>query len=110
MCLLVCSSYLSVCTWQKHNTIHGNLTEKLALSCKDNFEDKGRRSFFDVDNLAQITMAALTSAVESSCVVILFLDCQTHLSTWVVHELETAKAAAIPIIPVTKHGGVHVHD
>ena len=79
----------------------GNATEALALRVKDYLEDRGLPTFFDgaqvlsstsissdfvsfsvaVDNLKQVTMSALTLAVEKSCSVLLFLDSESMSST-----------------------------
>ena len=52
------------------------------------------------DDLTSITLAALTEAVQSSVMVILFLDDETHQSSWVIHEINTAKENGIPIVTV----------
>jgi hypothetical protein len=87
------------------------------IQAKDHLEFRGYKSFFDVDNLHTVTIAALTEAVQKSCAIILFLDDETTQSSWsdfipflttssnllsfrVVHELQTAKQYSIPIITV----------
>ena len=52
------------------------------------------------DDLTSITLDALTEAVKSSVMVILFLDDETHQSSWVIHEINTAKENGIPIVTV----------
>ena len=52
------------------------------------------------DDLTSITLDALTEAVQSSVMVILFLDDETHQSSWVIHEINTAKENGIPIVTV----------
>jgi hypothetical protein len=52
------------------------------------------------DDLTSITLDALTEAVKSSVMVILFLDDETHESSWVIHEINTAKENGIPIVTV----------
>jgi hypothetical protein len=56
--------------------------------------------FFDLDNLTSISMEALTTSICASAVLVVFLDSETHLSTWCVSELQTAYRFKIPIITV----------
>ena len=53
----------------------------LARGTVDVLNERKLVAFFDLDNLECISMEALTASIQASCVVVVFLDDETHL--WV---------------------------
>lgn len=72
-------------------------SESLAVALKDLLEVKGYQSFFDKDNLDQISQEVLDRSIRESCCLLVVLDDVTLNSEWCRAEIKTAHAAGIPI-------------
>merc|ERR1712070_761075 len=72
-------------------------SEGLAVALKDLLEVKGYQSFFDKDNLDQISQEVLDRSIRESCCLLVVLDDVTLNSEWCRAEIKTAHAAGIHI-------------
>ena len=72
-------------------------SETLAVSLKDILASKGYSSFFDKDNLDQISQEVLDQSIRESCCLLVVLDDVTLNSEWCRAEIKTAHAAGIYI-------------
>ena len=72
-------------------------SEGLAVALKDALKVKGYQSFFDKDNLDQISQEVLDRSIRESCCLLVVLDDVTLNSEWCRAEIKTAAAAGIPI-------------
>jgi hypothetical protein len=95
---------------QKKHSRNGNSTEGLARGAVDELTHHNLTGFFDVDHLTSISTTALTASIRASCVICLFLDTETHLSTWVLHELEVARQHHIGCIVIIDNDRYNQRD
>ncbi len=83
-----------------HKIGNGNKSELAAILLKNITCVLGWNSFFDYDNIIDVSMEMLKLNVKQSVAVYTIIDKDTFDSSWVVPENETAVSEGVPIYPI----------